>query len=378
MRADRPDLRVSAGALRQAADRLSGEVTVRNSGTRAARSTVSLSVKVNRRTRTLGQAAVPALRRGRKTTVRIRIGNAGKGLPAGRHTVTACADGARRIRERRESNNCRTVGRLTVSASAGGPSATGTPGPAPVAPGPAPAGQGPPLCATPACDPIGFTADGVTPIPDPAGRYWAYVPASYDATHRTATKLLVWLHGCGGESSGDIWNVADYWGLNYIAIAPDGAEGACWNMATGPQRVLTAIADAKRRFNIDARRVIVGGYSSGGDLSYRTAFEHARTFAGVLATNTSPFRDTGLTQAGALGMAAWKFPVLHLAHVGDLTYPIAGVRAETDAMTAAGFPMERVERPGTHYDPPPTVPNTDKNIQDLLIRPGMAKGWQSP
>ena len=56
-----------------------------------------------------------------------------------------------------------------------------------------------------------------------------------------------------------------------------------------------AIADVKTHFNIDPRQVVLGGYSSGGDLSYRIAFTHSTEIAGVLAENTAPFRDTGLT-----------------------------------------------------------------------------------
>ena len=53
---------------------------------------------------------------------------------------------------------------------------------------------------------------------------------------------------------------------------------------------------------------------------------------------------------------------MHLAALDDEGYPIATVRQETDAVKAAGFPLERVERPGTHYDE-----NTDKNIQEVLL-----------
>ena len=83
---------------------------------------------------------------------------------------------------------------------------------------------------------------------------------------------------------------------SYIAVAPDGREGACWNVNTDPAAVLGVVATVKTHFNINRRRVILGGYSSGGDLAYRTAFYNANGFAGVLAENTSPFRDTGSSQ----------------------------------------------------------------------------------
>jgi hypothetical protein len=68
--------------------------------------------------------------------------------------------------------------------------------------------------------------------------------------------------------------------------------------------------------------------------------------------NTSPFRDTGSAQAASLAAAAWKFNVVHVAHLQDTTYAIAGVRTETNAMTSAGFLLTRIEVDGTHSDPP--------------------------
>jgi predicted esterase len=147
--------------------------------------------------------------------------------------------------------------------------------------------------------------------------------------------------------------------------------------------VLATIADIKTHFNINPRQVILGGYSSGGDLAYRTAFYNANTFAGLLIENSSPFRDTGSSQAASLAAASWKFNVVHLAHLQDTTYPIAGVRTETDAMTAAGFPLTRIEVDGGHYDNPGeienghSVPGTTADLQTYLL-PHIDDGWLSP
>jgi predicted esterase len=147
--------------------------------------------------------------------------------------------------------------------------------------------------------------------------------------------------------------------------------------------VLAALADVKTHFNINPRRAILGGYDSGGDLAYRTAFYHASSFAGVLAENTSPFRDTGSTQAQSLAAASWKFHVVHLAHLQDGIFPIGGVRNETNAMTAAGFPLTRIEVDGGHYDDPGAtenghaVPGTTADISTYLLS-HIDDGWLSP
>jgi len=60
--------------------------------------------------------------------------------------------------------------------------------------------------------------------------------------------------------------------------------------------------------------------------------------------------------------------VAHLAHLQDTTYPIATVRTELQQLVTAGFPVNGIERPGTHYDEPgPGVPGTDEDIKVLLL-----------
>jgi hypothetical protein len=224
--------------------------------------------------------------------------------------------------------------------------------------------------------PFTITVSGITS--------YVYVPGSYDGTHRTPIRLLTWLHGCGGNSAGDIYTASPGGSAQtWISLAVGGREGDCWHVDTDTNTVLNAIAALKTHFNIMPRGVVLGGYSSGGDLSYRIMFYHAEQFAGVLAENTSPYRDTGSTRSASLAAAAWRFNVAHLAHLQDTTYPIAGVRTETDSMTAAGFPMHRIEVDGTHYDAPGAtvaghmVPGTSADIATYLF-PYMGMGWLAP
>jgi pimeloyl-ACP methyl ester carboxylesterase len=202
--------------------------------------------------------------------------------------------------------------------------------------------------------PLAVTKSDVVSMNSAAGPYSLYVPATYDASHKTATKLLVWSHGCGGDAYGDAW-----------AVSPGGSQS--W----------ITVSDVKRRLNIDPRKVIIGGYSSGGDLAYRTAFYNAKRFAGVIVENTSPFRDTGSSQSSSLAAAAWKLNIVHLAHLSDPTYPIAGVRAETDAVKAAGFPLTRIERTGTHWDADTTSSGTNFDMRTYLL-PYIDQGWLAP
>ena len=207
--------------------------------------------------------------------------------------------------------------------------------------------------------------------------YSLYVPRSYDATHRTPTKLLVWMHGCGGNAYGDAWSVSPGGSQSWITVSLGGKDGDCWDVEKDPALVMAALDDVKKHFNIDPRKAVVGGYSSGGDLAYRTAFFNALSFAGVIADNTSPFRDTNANAAYSIGAAAWRFNVGHLAHLQDYVYPIDAVRQETNQLKNAGFPVERVERNGQHWDDDRGSYGTMADRRAYLL-PYLDRGWVAP
>jgi predicted esterase len=149
---------------------------------------------------------------------------------------------------------------------------------------------------------------------------------------------------------------------DWMTIAIGGREGECWTPSADEPRVMAALADVETHFNVDRGRVILGGYSSGGDLAYRTGFRHSSTFEGLLIENSSPFRDTESSPAESLAAATTKFPIIHLAHTGDTTYPLAGVQKEVGEVAAAGFPVELIQRPGAHSDA-----NTDSDLVEYLL-----------
>jgi predicted esterase len=185
------------------------------------------------------------------------------------------------------------------------------------------------------------------------------------------------MHGCGGEGSGDIYTISPGGSQSYIAISIGGREDSCWDPDADQDKVLDAIADIETHFNIDGHRVVIGGYSSGGDLAYRTAFYHSTMFAGLLAENTSPFRDTGSTAADSLAAATNKFHIVHLAHTEDDTYPLDGVQSEIAEVQQAGFPVQLIQRPGDHYDDSTATFGTDHDLQVYLL-PHLDDGWRLP
>ena len=239
------------------------------------------------------------------------------------------------------------------------------------APTPPPPDEAAPAPSTFPSEPLTFTLGQALELDSGTSSYWVVVPSTYDRTHNTATQLYVYLHGCGGASSGDVW-AASNGSTRWIGMAPGGAEGGCWDdQARLADVVMDAIADLKTHFNIDPKRVHIGGYSSGGDLAYYTAFRHASDFAGILCTNSIPaYSASGLTSG--IDAAAWKLNIVHLSQTSDGVYAIADVRARFQTLRDNGFPVLHIERPGTHYDANTTA------YRNELVHPHLEDGWKAP
>jgi hypothetical protein len=358
--ADAAKPQVVAGAAHKAGDQVNGWFVVEAAGSKRSQpARVAISLGDGHLARVIGRRAVPSLAPGARRRVRFSA-QLPTALPSDHWRIRACLPG-----------QCLRLGEFTI----GGHAKDGAP--------PPPAGGGsPPITGAPPpttpistvpTDPIPYVAGTPFEVTSGTVPYWAFVPASYDSSNLTATPLLVWLHGCGGFSEGDIWVVdpgAVEGPQDWLTITVGGHEGECWTpLADSEPEVMAALADFETHFNVDRRRVILGGYSSGGDLAYRTGFRHSSTFAGLLIENSSPFRDTESSAAESLAAATTKLHIVALAHEQDTTYPLDGVRQEVGEVAAAGFPIELVVQPGGHSDA-----TTDPDLRAHLL-PHIDDGW---
>jgi predicted esterase len=369
----RPDLIVASGTVGVLHGRVHGSFTVSNDGAaKAPESTAAVRIRGKGRSRRLQAYAVASLKAGHRQAIDVST-SLPSSLAAGSYRVTACANAAHTVRERSRSNDCMSVGSFTVKA----PASPTKPVPTKPAPAP-PTSPAPPVSSVPTA-PISYQVNTPQDVTDSQSDYWVDVPPSYDASNQTPETLLVWMHGCGGEAEGDTWEISPGDDRSYIAISIGGRDDGCWDPDTDVPKVLAAVADVKTHFNIDPRRVIIAGYSSGGDLAYRTIFDNADLFAGILAENTSPFRDTGSTAAQSLAAAAWKFNDVHLAHDQDDTYPLGPVQDEITEMQDAGFPVTLIHVPGDHFDDDNDVDDTgtDNDLRHYLL-PHINDGWLAP
>lgn len=205
---------------------------------------------------------------------------------------------------------------------------------------------------------------------------WAFVPNAYDSTHKTPSKLFVWLHGCGGQSQYDISMVSFMSNQDWLSLAPGGRETTCWSgVSTDGPKILAAIDEMRSHFNIDPKKIVLGGYSSGGDIGYVLAMQNSKLFAGVLFENTTP-------NAAALALASsvndsglpYRFNVVHLAHLRDTTYPISKTRANMALLKSYGFPVVLLEKDGTHWDNDNGTIGTSYDLRTLLL-PYLNSQW---
>lgn len=181
--------------------------------------------------------------------------------------------------------------------------------------------------------------------------YVAYVPASYSPS--APMRVIVGMHGCGDTAL----NFAK-WGVNpyptratqqHIGISVSGESGnnKCWSMGADDDKVLAAVEDLAKCFWVHRSKVVVAGFSSGGQLAYRVGMMKASSFAGILIENSGLYA-AGSTTATLVGGAAWKINVAHRARTSDSVFPIAKVKADWLAMSTAGFPLTTSEAAGGH------------------------------
>jgi predicted esterase len=225
--------------------------------------------------------------------------------------------------------------------------------------------------------PTTYDANGFFHHTTPSTDYYGYRPSTYSDS--VPINLFVWMHGKGGSAEGDMWKIAPpetRESQSYIAVSLAGREGGSqgdhWRVEVDGPKLMAAVEDVQRYFNIRPQRIYVGGYSSGGHMAYRYGLQNAATFAGILAENTGPLRQgtvTGTTPTALMAGASWKIKVAHLAHRSDTAYPLTTVRSDISALRANDFPVTLIEKDGGHYDPddPANGTGTDYDLKTQLL-----------
>lgn len=132
----------------------------------------------------------------------------------------------------------------------------------------------------------------VAPPGDLENPYCLFTPQHYERNY--AYPLVVWLHGPADDER-QVTRVMPLVSLrNYVAVGPRGtrasgtAGGYHWSqdadeIALALERVLAAVAAARRWLNIAPGRIYLAGYACGGTMALRVALAEPRRFAGALS-----------------------------------------------------------------------------------------------
>jgi phospholipase/carboxylesterase len=146
----------------------------------------------------------------------------------------------------------------------------------------------------------GFTIKGApvstrrSPISAPSNAY--FLPQHYEPNY--AYPLVVWLHG-PHDNENQLKSVMPHVSIrNYVAVGPRGTAASelddgshirfRWiqgetHVHVAEQRVLDAIDEATRRWNIAPSRTFIAGLHCGGTMALRLALRNPERFAGALS-----------------------------------------------------------------------------------------------
>jgi len=207
-----------------------------------------------------------------------------------------------------------------------------------------------------------------------ASDYVVRLPVGYETAHPRPSRLLVALHGCGDSAANFATWAAAPFALrprqNYIAMSVGGRDGACWNTNSDGAIVAAAIAHVRSCFYVHQERIVVAGYSSGGDLAYKLAMTDSLVYAGALIEHSTMSLVFGSSNVdNVLAAAGWKLNIGHIAGTLDAIYPISTVRSDRDKIVAHGFPL--------HYSETASDHNGSSSDWDGYLIPLMNK-WTTP
>lgn len=181
----------------------------------------------------------------------------------------------------------------------------------------------------------GFLKSTYTDARGQERRFTVYVPANYDASK--PWPAIVFLHGVGEGGSDGVKNTTVGLGpaiardpdrFPFIVIFPQ--SGGTWDDDHEHEMVIAALNTAKTRYNIDDKRVVITGLSTGGLGTWLVAAKYADRFAAV-APMCAYYADDAIAPLARSGLPIWAFH-----NSGDPFVGAGGSRKMVDRINAAG------------------------------------------
>lgn len=172
--------------------------------------------------------------------------------------------------------------------------------------------------------------------------YRLYIPKAYDVSK--PTPLVVALHGMGGDEN----TLFDSYGegllkreaerVGFIVVCPKGRDSASMYRGTAEQDVLDAMADVRRTYRVNPRKIYLMGHSMGGYGTWSIAMNHPDVFAAL-----GPISGGGSSG----GMVKIRHIPEYVVHGdNDRTVSVTQSRTMVEAGRKAGTEIVYVEVPG--------------------------------
>jgi hypothetical protein len=170
--------------------------------------------------------------------------------------------------------------------------------------------------------------------------YGVTLPEHYDPSK--PTRLYVWLHGRQNNTAETefIYGFLNRKGAGNPPVADHGqiqldcfgrVNGAGWHWA-GEKDVFESIAAVKKRFNIDDKRIIIRGFSQGGEGAWHISLHHPDQFAaaeiGAGTVSRTAEQRSDLTPYQLSTLRIWENISEWALNIYNL--PLAGHDGETD------------------------------------------------
>jgi phospholipase/carboxylesterase len=130
------------------------------------------------------------------------------------------------------------------------------------------------------------------------------------------------------------------------------------------QRGIEALIARERERGIEARRIVLAGFSQGGAMTYQVGLRHPDRLAGLLALSCGlPLADTVAAEASAANRDA---PIFAAHGTHDDVVPLARGRAARDLLVPLGYKVEWHEYPMPHSVSPQEIADISHWLRTAL------------
>ncbi len=196
----------------------------------------------------------------------------------------------------------------------------------------------------------------------------AAIPEAYDTAK--AWPVLIWLHGGvardrdGGGASGirALGRLAAEEG--FLLLAPSSRKGSEWWTPAGTRLVRGALDDLKRRYRVDADRVVVAGFSDGASGCLHLLAHDPEPYACFLALMAHP-GVTRLAGGPSFAVNVRSRPVFAVNGGKDRLYPSSQIKPLIDQLKAAGSKLTWLDLPDAGHNMSAVFPDHWDKLRDF-------------